>query len=97
LQRINGKQVIIATVSKTLSETEQRWSASERECWAIVFSIERLAYFLKGPNPFILCNDHRSLTFMDKSVFENTKISRWQERIKGFYFCLQHIEGEKNI
>ena len=40
LQNINNQQKIIAVVSKTLMVTEQNWSATEREAYAILFSIE---------------------------------------------------------
>jgi hypothetical protein len=35
LQNINNQQKIIAVVSKTLTVTEQNWSATEREAYAI--------------------------------------------------------------
>ena len=63
MRLIDGKQRIIATVSKTLSETEQIWSAGERECYAILFSVEKLDYFLKGPQSFVILTDHKALTF----------------------------------
>ena len=63
MQIQNGKQRIISCVSKTLDETQCRWSATERECYAIVFAIEKLAYFLKGPKTFTLLTDHKSLSF----------------------------------
>ena len=33
---------------------------------------------------------------MDRSVFSNAKISRWQERLSVYNFVVQYIEGEKN-
>ena len=78
LQIINGKQKIIACISKTFNETEKRWSATERECYAILFAVEKLNYFIKGPTPFTLLTDHKSLTYLDRNVFSNAKISRWQ-------------------
>ena len=96
MQIQDGKQRIISCVSKTLDETQCRWSATERECFAIVFAVEKLSYFLKGPNTFTLLTDHKSLTFLDRNIFSNSKISRWQERLSNFNFILQYIEGSKN-
>ena len=96
LQKIDNKVKIIACISKTLNETERRWSATERECYAIVYGIEKLQYFLKGPIPFTLLTDHKSLTFIDKNVFQNSKISRWQERLSEYRFICQYIEGASN-
>ena len=33
---------------------------------------------------------------MDRSVFSNAKISRWQERLSMYNFVIQYIEGGKN-
>jgi hypothetical protein len=40
IQIIDNKQRIISCVSKTLTETEQKWSATEREAFAILFACE---------------------------------------------------------
>ena len=96
LQIINGKQKIIACISKTFNETEKRWSATERECYAILFAVEKLNDFLKGPTPFTLLTDHKSLTYLDRNVFSNAKISRWQERLSQYSFICQYIEGSSN-
>ena len=96
IQIQNGKQRIISCVSKTLDQTQCRWSATERECFAIIFSVEKLSYFLKGPKTFTLLTDHKSLTFLDRNIFANCKISRWQERLSEYNFILQYIEGRKN-
>ena len=47
IQVIDNKQRIISCVSKTLTETEQKWSATEREAYGILFACEILGYFLK--------------------------------------------------
>ena len=96
IQIIDSRQRIISCVGKTLTETEQKWSATEREAFGILFACEKLGYFLKG-RQFLLLTDHRSLTFLDTNVFSNSKISRWQERLSEFNFCCQYIEGEKNV
>jgi hypothetical protein len=96
LQTDKGKQKIIGCISKTLSETEQCWSATEREAYAILYSVEKFSYFLKGPKAFILLTDHKSLTFMDKNIFSNAKIARWQDRLSSYNFICQYIEGIQN-
>jgi hypothetical protein len=96
MQIQDGQQRIISRVSKTLDETQCRWSATERECFAIVFSLEKLDYFLKGPKTFTLLTDHKSLTYLDRNIFSNSKISRWQKRISEYNFVLQYIEGSEN-
>ena len=66
------------------------------EAYAIVYCIEKFSYFLKGPTPFTLLTDHRSLTHMDKNIFSNAKIARWQERLSPYNFICQYIEWSAN-
>lgn len=96
LQEHNGNQVPVAVASKTLDSVQQRWSATERECFGVVWAIEKMEYFLRG-RPFLVLTDHKSLTFVDRTNFNNNKISRWQERLSQFDFVVEYIEGQKNI
>jgi len=96
MQIHNGKQCTVAVASKTLSSVEQRWSASERECYAVVWGIEKFEYFLRG-RPFVALTDHKSLTYLDRTNFKNEKISRWQERLTHYDFILEYLEGQENV
>ena len=96
LQKCDNKQRIVAVGSKTLNKTQQNWSTTEREAYAIIWAVEKFAYFLRGPNAFLLLTDHRSLIFMDRNIFANQKIARWQDRLSEFKFVLQYIEGAQN-
>ena len=96
LQTIDDKQRIVAVGPKTLNATQQRWCTTEKEAYAILWACEKFQYFLRGPKPFLLLTDHRSLIFMDKNIFANQKIARWQDRLNHFNFILEYIEGEEN-
>ena len=96
MQQRNGKTVIIAVGSKTLTPTQQNWSTTEREGFALLWAIERFQYFLRGPTGFIVLSDHKALSFLDRTSFANPKIRRWQERLSEFNFVVEYIEGEKN-
>ena len=96
LQNIDDRQKIIAVASKTLNPTMQRWSVTEKECYGILWACEKFEYFLRGPKPFLILTDHRSLIFLDRSIFANAKIGRWQNRLSEFNFVVQYIEGRDN-
>ena len=86
---------VIAVISKTFSAAEARWSTTEREAYSIFWAVKRLNYFLAA-NPFVVFTDHRSLVHMDKTVFSNTKVARWQHFLADYAFTLQYIEGRNN-
>ena len=92
----NGKKKIVAVASKTFSPTEQNWSTTEREAFAIKWGIKKFDYFLNS-RTFIVFTDHHSLVYLDRRQFNNAKISRWQEDLKAYKFVLQYIEGESNV
>ena len=91
-----GKKKIVAVASKTFSPTEQNWSTTEREAFAIKWGIKKFDYFLNS-RTFVVFTDHHSLVYLDRRQFNNAKISRWQEDLKAYKFVLQYIEGESNV
>lgn len=95
-QVIKGKTRIVAAVSHTFSKAEVRWSTSEKECYGILWTVERLEKMLKGRS-FVLYTDHKSLTYLDKTHFKNPKIARWQTRLSEFDFTLQYVPGVDNV
>lgn len=64
LQRLNGMIRSIAFVSKALSDTQRRWSTSEKECYAIYYARRKLNYLLRD-RQFLLRTDHRNLDFSE--------------------------------
>ena len=96
MQKHNGHEVPVAVASQTLNDVEQRWSPTEREAYAVVWAVGRFDYYLRG-RPFVIYTDHKSLTFIDRTNFNNAKISRWQDKLSAYSFVVQYIEGESNV
>ena len=96
LQQQKGKEVVVAVASCTFNTTEQRWCATERECYALMWAMEKFSYFLRG-RTFLVQTDHKSLVYVDKTTFNNSKIQRWQERMSEFTFVVEYLEGSSNV
>jgi len=90
--RKSQKQVV-AFVSKAFTGSSTRWSTSEKEAFAIYFSIRKLRHFLLG-NSFVVRTDHRNLLFVTNS--EVPKIQRWQLKLQEFNFKTEYIPGSSN-
>ena len=96
MQKVGKEYRVIAAVSKCFSDTERRWSATEREAFAVLYCCRKLEYFLGGVQ-FIVQTDHKSLVYMDRKNFNNSKICRWQSELSRFSFVVEYIEGATNI
>ena len=59
-QKVDGKEVPIFFASHTVSETERRFAANEREALAMVWALETWEKFLLGRR-FTLRTDHTGL------------------------------------
>jgi len=100
LQKSPDKEdpVAISYVSRSLSETEMRYSQIERECLAAVFACERNRLFLYGRS-FSLINDNKALI----NILNNAKskppprIERLLLRLQGYNFEAEYVSSQNNI
>ncbi|PAA89168.1 hypothetical protein BOX15_Mlig023350g2, partial [Macrostomum lignano] len=89
----------VAFASRTLSATERKYSASEREALACIFACERWHYFLFGRR-FELHTDHQALTTLltaQGSGHRPLRLHRWADRLLAYDFQVCHVPGKKNI
>ena len=82
--------------------SQQRWSTTDKEAFAIVEAVDRLKYLLIRPNGFRLYIDHRNLRFMfnaSSSVKLNVRArrDRWSLKLQGYRFDIEHVPGELNV
>ncbi|XP_058977362.1 uncharacterized protein K02A2.6-like [Musca domestica] len=97
LQFCNNMPQVISFASKSLSETERRYSQTEKESLALVWSVERFYYYLAGIE-FELVTDHKPL----ETIFKPTskppaRIERWVLRLQSFRFKIIYQAGKYNI
>lgn len=94
---------IIACASKGLTETESRYPQLHREALAIVWAMERFAYYLLG-RKFLLRSDSEALKFMIKPAKQKDIGKRIMSRAEGWFirldhydFDFEHVPGNENI
>ena len=88
---------IIAYASKTLSPVEQRYSQTEREALAIVWSCEHFNLYLYGQK-FKLVTDHKplELIFGKPNSKPPARIERWALRLQPYDFTVEYKPGKSN-
>ena len=90
----------VAFFSRTLSLTEQRHSAIEKEAAAIVEAIRKWRHYLSGRH-FLLITDQQSVAFMFNSrnngKIKNDKIMRWRTELSCYSYDISYRPGKKNL
>ena len=92
-QIVDGKEIPVAFVRKSLSNTQLRWSVIQKEAYAIFFSCSYLKSLLRD-HKFTIFTDHRNLLFISQS--SNPMIVRWLMALSEFLFRIEFIAGVDN-
>ena len=81
--------------SRTLSETEQRYSTIEKELLAIVYAVKTFRPYIYGRH-FKIYTDHRPLVWLWKLKEPNSKLLRWKLRLEEYDFEVIYKKGKYN-
>jgi hypothetical protein len=94
-QEENGHEHVIAYASRALNSAERKYSATERECLAIVWGTATFRPYLLGQH-FTIVTDHQPLTFIQSSRDSHGKLARWASKLSEFDFSIVYRKGSKN-
>lgn len=93
----NNEEHIIAYASRSLTDVEQRYSQTEREALAVVWSCEHFHIYIHG-KPVTIHTDHKPLV----SLYNNPKckpparIERWALRLQPYETTIIYRPGHDN-
>ena len=90
-------QQTIAYASRALTETEKRYSQTEKEALAIVWAVEHFHLFLFG-SEFTLVTDHKPLEIIygKRTTKTSARIERWVLRLQPYSFRIVYQAGSNN-
>lgn len=90
-----GKPICYA--SRSLTETEQRYSQTDREMLAVVFGVEHFHLYLYG-SKFTVVTDHKPLLGIVTSQKPTTaRIERWRLRLMSYEMKLIYRPGKDDL
>ena len=72
------------------------WCATEKEAYAVLKSVQRFNYYLRGTKSTLHC-DHKPLEpFLTRSM-KIAKLDRWAMLLQEYDITFVHIRGKDNI
>ena len=88
---------VVAYASRALTDVEKRYSRTEKEALAIVWSIEHFHFFLYGQQ-FTLITDHKPLEVIygNRHSKLSARIERWVLRLQPYTFKVIYKPGKEN-
>lgn len=95
-QNTGTEEYVVAYASRTLTNAERKFSATEKECLAVLFGIEKYRSYIEGTK-FQVLTDHFSLLWLHKLKDPTGRLGRWAVRLQQFDFDLIHRKGQENI
>jgi hypothetical protein len=76
----DGLRRLVAAASRSLTETESRYAAIEKEALAVCWAMEKFSLYILGMKMITIEMDHKPLV----SLFGNKVLDWLPPRIKGF-------------
>ncbi|KAK9709956.1 RNase H-like domain found in reverse transcriptase [Popillia japonica] len=87
---------VICYLSRSLTKQERKFSTTERECLAVLWSIEKLRPYLEGTH-FTVITDHWSLCWLNNLRDPTGRLARWSLKLQQYSFDLVHRKGKENV
>lgn len=81
-----------------MADHEQKYFQTEKECYAIVWAIEKLFVYLYGLH-FTLITDCKPLEYLFNRIQSkpSARMERWILRLQSFDFTVRYEPGDRNI
>ena len=89
-----GKERIICCASRSLNKSERNYSATKKECLAIIWGIKNFRSYLL-PRHFEIFTDHYSLQWLKSMKSKDAMLSRWAASLEDYDFEIKHRPGKK--
>ena len=85
----------IAYFSETFNKTQQLWDTTQKECYAVYWSVQKFFFYLTGTDCTLYC-DYKPLTPFFTTGRSSHILDRWALELQQFNVKFEHIQDKKN-
>lgn len=86
---------VVAFGSRALTSQERNYSATERECLAVLEGVKKYHIYLHGTK-FKIITDHKALIWLMTHKDPSSKLMRWALKLQQYQFTIEHRAGAKH-
>jgi len=90
-----GRGVVVAYYSKSLSPTKRNYCTTRKELLAVIKSVKHFRPYLYG-RQLRLRTDHASLIWLCKRAEPSSQVAHWLEILAEFSYQIKHRPGRKH-
>lgn len=92
-QKFDDGERVIQYFSKKFTPPQQNYSASERECLAVLLAVEKFRPYVEGV-PFTVVTDHAALKWLMTLRDPKGRLARWALRLQAYQMNIVHKAGK---
>ena len=86
----------VSCASKKFNSAERNYATIEKECYALVWGVQKFAVYLYGVQ-FVVQTDHAPLKCLHRLKSTSGRITRWALQIQPYSFTVESIPGVDNV
>lgn len=86
----------VAYASKKLTQDQRNYTTTEKECYAVLFGIEKFRPYVEGSR-FTVVTDHIALKWLLRQQNLPDRLSRFITRLVPYTFDIVHRKGKSNL
>ncbi|XP_043263448.1 uncharacterized protein LOC122403783 [Colletes gigas] len=90
-----GQDLPIAYASRSLGKAERNYSATEKECLAMVYAAQYFRPYVFG-RKFTLVTDHRPLVWLHSVKDPTSRLAKWKLKLLEYEYDVVHKSGKTN-
>ena len=96
----DGAERPISYASRSLTDTEKRYSQLDKEALAVIFGVNKFHQYLYG-HPFTIYTDHKPLTYLfshteSLSQMSSARLQCWALTLNSYNYSVTHCRGCDN-